>query len=589
MRILNLNTSSVFDIDFKFEGENKLPCPSCSEQRRNKKDPCFSFNVKLGTGFCHHCDSRYVEHKPHEEKEYKKPEWVNFTDLTEREVKWFSNRMISQNTLIKMKVSHKLEYVPQIQKEANCICFPFYQNGILKNIKYRDAQKNFKLESGAELIWYNYDALIGAKEIIITEGEIDALSFIEDGFDNVISVPNGASIGKMDYLDSSIDAFEKIEKIYIAVDVDEKGIKLRDELIRRLGSEKCLICNFSEFKDANEYLCQKGRKSLLNVIKTAKEIEVEGIVNLNAKLPDIESLFKFGMQRGKTIGIEEIDEKISWEYGRLATFTGTPSSGKSEFVDFLVTKLNINYGAKVAYWSPENYPLPYHYSKISEKLTGKRFQNDRMTSDEFWNSYEHIKKNFFWIDPEEPFLDNILNCFKFHVKRNGVNIVVLDPFANLYDELDYSKQGKMITKMSMFARQYNVLFILVAHPKKLQKDQNGHFPIATMYDISGSADFWNKTDYGISLRREQEESDGSFKNFGQISIQKVKYKHLGSQGAVNFKYNYNNGRYETESSNVNTWDNSNWITGKENETPPEIDIFDYSQQPENAFDDECPF
>src|SRR5690606_26157636 len=300
-----------------------------------------------------------------------------------------------------------------------------------------------QVEQRAELIWYNFNALTTYKEIIITEGEIDCLSFIEEGIENVISVPNGASVGKMEYLDNSIELFENIEKVYIAVDVDEKGIKLRDELIRRIGAEKCLICNFSEFKDANEYLCHKGRKSLLEVIKNAKEIEIDGIVRLETKLPDIENLYNHGLQRGSSINEHEFDEFVTWELGRLATFTGTPGSGKSEFVDFLVTKLCLLHDWKVCYWSPENYPIQYHYAKISEKIIGKKFNSSEVSSDDFWSSYEFIRKNFFWIDPEEPYLDEILKCFKFYIKKHGVKICVLDPFTNVYDEIDYKKQGKM--------------------------------------------------------------------------------------------------------------------------------------------------
>lgn len=580
MKILNLHSGKVHEIDFKSKNENRLPCPDCSESRKNKKDPCFAFNAEIGTGFCHHCDSRFVAYKPHENKEFKKPEWINFTSLTDAQVLWFSKRMISQLTLQKMKISHKSEYFPQVQKKNNAICFPFFKSGELVNVKYRDGAKNFKLEQGAELVWYNFDALTNHKEIIIVEGEIDAISFIEDGFENVISVPNGASTGSMEYLDNSIDLFDKLDKVYIAVDVDEKGIKLRDELIRRIGSEKCFICGFSEFKDANEYLCGKGRKSLHNVIKNAKELEVEGSVNLSTKLPDIEDLFKNGLKPGLQINEYHLDKHISFEMGRLAIVTGTPSSGKSEFIDFVCTKLNVLHNLKICYWSPENYPLQYHYSKLAEKIIGKKFDNNRISSDDFWNSYEHIKRNFFWIDPEEPFLDEILKLFRYNIRKNGVNVVVLDPFTNMLDETDYTKQGKMLTKMSMFARQFNILFILIAHPRKLEKDKQGHFPMPSMYDISGSADFWNRADYGISLRREQNELN-AFTNFGQIAIQKVKYKHLGEQGMIEFKYNYNNGRYVFDGANVDNWDNSNWLNNNNN-NQKELPIIN----PESAFDEE---
>ena len=61
-------------------------------------------------------------------------------------------------------------------------------------MKYRGPQKSFKMCSGAQLVWYNFNCITEFDEIIICEGEMDALILIQCGFDNTISVPNGAKI-----------------------------------------------------------------------------------------------------------------------------------------------------------------------------------------------------------------------------------------------------------------------------------------------------------------------------------------------------------------------------------------------------------
>ena len=106
------------------------------------------------------------------------------------------------------------------------------------------------------LYFYNADCLKKAEEIIIVEGEIDALTFIQAGYENTISVPNGA--GNIDFLDTCIDLFADIKKIYIATDQDTRGINLKSELIRRLGPERCYVVSFKDCKDANEYLLKYG-------------------------------------------------------------------------------------------------------------------------------------------------------------------------------------------------------------------------------------------------------------------------------------------------------------------------------------------
>jgi twinkle protein len=567
MKILSLNTKQIFEIDIKSTGENAMPCPECSQDRRKKHAKSFSFNAKKLAGYCNHCEGRFVEHKPFEKINYIKPVFDNsFVDLRPEWLKVFlSKRSISESTLKKMKISEKLIWMPQTQKEEQVVCYPYFKGEEVVNIKYRGNNKSFKLESGAELCWYNYNALNLYKEIIIVEGEIDCLSFIEEGFDNCISVPNGANIGKMEYFDNSIQDLDKIEKFYLCTDNDEKGILLKNEFIRRLGIDKCYVCNLFEYKDANDFLVGKGRGELSSVILNAKIPKVEGAFTADDFSSDLDSLFKNGLQKGKTTGYSFIDDIVSWETKRLAIVTGTPSSGKSEFVDFLTVLLNLRYGWKAAYFTPENFPVTNHIAKLSEKIVGKKFGHENMSYAEYYMSVEYINDNFFWVNPpENAKLDTILEKFKYFIKSKGVKIVVVDPFNTIENEVQYNEQGKLLQKMVKFARANDVLFFLIAHPKKLDKSKSdGTYPMPTMYDIAGSSDFWNMADYGIALRREVDVETKANLNQGLLSIQKVKFKHLGGQGVGKWRYNFINGRYENEGTN---WDNKQWIESDENQT-----------------------
>lgn len=593
VKVICINTQRVHELDIKNQRENLLICPECSHDRKKKNSKCLGYNAEKGIGHCNHCDVRFVEYRPFEnKKQYKKPENVNLTDLTSKALQWFTNRFIGQEAVKKMNVSTSFQYFPQVEKERSCIAFPYYRNGELINVKYRDGEKNFKLESGAELIWYNYDALLNHKEIIIVEGEIDALTWISEGYENVISVPNGANAVNMPYLESSLSDLDKIEKFYIATDIDTKGLELRDELIRRLGAERCLLCSFDQYKDINEYVSNKGHKSSEIVLKNAKDIKVDDVYEAKDFFDDIQNLFNNGLKPGLKVGFRDLDDIITWETKRLAIWTGTPQSGKSELLDFVVSRLNVLYGWKTAYYSPENFPTMIHYAKLHEKLIGKKFDNKHSTADEFYSTLEHIHDNFFWVSPPEDFtVDDILKKFEYLVKKKGVKNCVIDPFnrierSNGADKLDYI--AGVLIKLSNFAKKHDVLIHLVAHPKKLDKDKGGFYPMATMYDISGSADFWNMSDYGISVMRTQDPETKKFLTYGTIATQKVKFKHLGRTDAIGFKYNYNNGRYESEQSIIDDWDYSNWIK-KELALPAVV-----PESPENAFytdedDDDFPF
>ena len=327
MKIKSITSKAVYDMDFTKSGENLGTCPDCSASRKNKKAKCFSFNVAQGVGYCSHCESRFVEFKPFGEQQYHKPVFDDrFVDLREEWVKGFlEKRSIGEHTLKSMKVSEVKAWMPQTQKEETVIAYPYFRDGELINVKYRGANKTFKLESGAELCWYNFDQLSANEEVTVTEGEIDTLSFIEVGIKNVVSVPNGASIGKMEYFDNSIHLLDKIKKFYICVDNDEKGILLRDELIRRLGDDRCYVCNLRQYKDANELLVAEGREALVNVIREAKNAKIEGLVELSDFEAELDDLYENGQQPGLSIGVDFIDRHVTWEVGRLCVASGTPS------------------------------------------------------------------------------------------------------------------------------------------------------------------------------------------------------------------------------------------------------------------------
>lgn len=596
-------------------GKVKTFCPQCHQTRHDKRDKSLSVDLDKGVWNCHYCgwggsvnqsefdDSpegkrKWMEQQPwfnphrlrKQKPVYKLPPEKPVTPVSEKALAWFNGRGISADTLTACKVTEGQEWMPQKNGQANTVQFNYYLNGKLINTKYRTGDKCFKLCSGAQLIPYNIDAIKGEKECIITEGEMDALSFYEVGYHNVVSVPNGAN-ANLDYLDDFIeDYFDDKDTIYIASDTDTKGVELRDELTRRFGAERCRIIEYGEgCKDANEHLQKFGKDSLRKVITNAPEIKLEGVFTVSDFEESLDSLFENGMQKGVTIGHENFDRLCSFETKRLCTVTGIPGSGKSEFIDEIAERLNIRYGWRFAYFSPENAPLAYHASKLIEKFTGKRFKKDTLTYGEYKQVKQHIETDFFFISPKDDYrLDTILERAKFLVRRKGIKALVIDPYNRLEDESDGINETKYISKqldrLTNFAQQNDVLVILMAHPTKQPKNRDGVIEAPTLYDISGSAHFYNKTDFGIVVHRNRVE------NTVEVHVQKVKFRHLGEVGTALFKYNLNNGRYVSYTPNIEpAWDNTNHII--EDIKQKEKDAYEAAQ-----FDwddltprDDCPF
>ncbi len=590
-------------------GNKKVFCPQCRDQRHDKRDKSLSINLSTGEFNCHYCGfSGCVAEKEDWEREqrpwhntapirrakptYKRPAPKPAAPMSDKAIAWFAGRGISEATLLALKISEGSEYMPQKNGQANTVQFNYYHYGELVNTKFRTGDKCFKLVTGAELIPYNIDAIRGTKECIITEGEMDALSFYECGRHDVVSVPNGAN-ANLDYLDDFIEEyFDDKEVIYIASDTDTKGVLLRDELVRRFGAERCRVLEYGDgCKDANEHLMKYGRESLLQCIAAAPEIKIEGVFTVSDFEQSLDALFERGWQKGVTIGHDNFDRLCSFETKRLCIVTGIPGSGKSEFIDEIAERLNMRYGWRFAYFSPENAPLAYHASKLIEKFTGKRFSRDTLTFGAYKQAKEHLEQNFFFISPPDNFkVDNILDKAKYLVRRRGIKVLVIDPYNRLESEQGSRNETQYVSalldKLTNFAQRNDVMIILMAHPTKQPKNKDGVIEAPTLYDISGSANFFNKADFGIVVHRNRME------NTVEVHVQKVKFRHLGEVGTALFKYNINNGRYSPYTAGIEpVWDNDNHIQAEINRQQREAEEaarFDWDDLTPDDGED-CPF
>ncbi len=527
----------------KIKGSGKTLCPKCSHTRKKKMDPCLSVNLKEGLWFCHNCEWKgSIKTQEVVEKKYFKPEWKNVTDLPEKTVKWFSARGISQQTLIQAKITTGEEWMPQINAKEKTIQFPYFQDGELINIKYRGAKKSFKMVKDAKLIFCNIDSIKDSDYAIITEGEMDMLSYMEIGEKPVISVPNGASKGgQLEYLDNTIECFKKLKTIFLALDDDEPGRALRDELARRLGYHRCRKVTFKGFKDANELL-QSDPTLLQETIEEAVEYPVEGIYTASDIWEGVLALRRDGLKPGCGTTILQLNELITFDPGYVTVITGIPNHGKSEFLDQVVIDLNLLHEWKVGVFSPENYPLELHFSKIASKITGKHFNS--LDEKEMDKVKDYFDDNFFFIMPEEDLtLESILDKAKHLVEKHGIKTLVIDAWNKLEHKFNGNETqyvSKQLDVMDLFCRINKVHLFLVAHPTKIKKDKDGNFEIPTLYDISGSANFYNKPANGISVYR-RFFADGD--SHTEIYVQKIKFKHWGKQGSTTLRYDTISGRY----------------------------------------------
>jgi len=522
-------------------GKKQGTCPLCSHDRKpeNKKQKCASYDWERGLGTCHNCNSSFQLHtyqrKGASDKEYTRPEPYVENLLKSKATEWFEARGISQKTLTDLRVGEGPEYMPQTGKQENTIQFNYIIGDQLINVKYRDGRKNFKLYKGAEKVFYNINSIVGYDSCIITEGEMDVLALHEAGITNVISVPNGATLhhNNLDYLDNCIDYFEDKQKIILAVDTDEPGLALRRELVRRLGAEVCFLVDFKDCKDANEYLTTYGKEKLQDCIKKARAYPLENVTTFKDIEGDVTDFVKNGFKPGFQVGLPNFDRIFSTYTGQFITVTGIPSSGKSDFVDQMVVGYNGNYNWKTAFASPENAPNYLHAHKLMRKVWGDMPRRDDIGGAKWNEVADHVNDNFFFIDMEKYTLESVLRKGAELVKRKGIKCLVIDPFNKVRDKNASSIDVNIytmeyLTKIETFAKKYDVLVFIVAHPTKMYKNSDGKIEEPTMYNIKGGGEWYDASYHGLLVHR-----DYDAKNT-KVKVLKVKFQNLGENGAEAF-------------------------------------------------------
>lgn len=540
---------SKYGIDTKgIRDSGKTLCPKCSHERKNKTDKCLSVNVIDGLFNCHNCGfagCAKVFDKP--KKEYTKPV-PRLTKISDDYIKWFEDkRGITNNTLLRFGITESTEWMAKAQKEIRVLCFNYIKDGELVNIKFRGANKDFKLSKDSELVFYNLDAIKGETEAVICEGEIDCMALYDAGIYNAVSVPNGASKGnqRLEYLDNCWEYFEGKEKIYLFTDGDEAGMSLRDELARRLGKERCYKVSYPEgCKDSNEVLLKYGKEGLLRIKENATQWPVEGVVLMDEMFDTVLDYYKNGYPVGDKCGIVGFDDLLSFSAGQLTVVTGIPGSGKDEFFNWVMACLAKNCGWKFGIWNFEE-PKEVHVTKLIEKFTDKAFafrsnREHRINDAEFDYGIAMVDRHFVHVDTDtvDVTMTPICDKIKELVKRYGINGVMINPWnwlehkrRNGITETEYVSEA--LSELLLTLKRTGVHCFLIAHPTKIQKDdKTGKYKVPTLYNINGSANFFNKTHNGVTVYR-----DFSPGGLVTVYVQKVKQSWDGHIGMASFNFN----------------------------------------------------
>lgn len=582
----------------KTNGKEYHTCPQCSHTRKKNRLKCVVVNHDTGWANCFHtsCGQIYklgtskgeysqkdFTPAPHTfgEKVYEKPKMpLPSEENIEKFYKYFAERGISKETLQAMQVSYVSMFMQgnthtengkthttkdEVQKVT---MFPYFRNNELINAKYRSATKAFRLEKGCELILYNFDVLYtDIKTLIITEGEIDCLSFLECGITNVVSVPNGASEKpNLSYIDNAIELLNEIDTFIIATDNDKAGELLADALTRKLGREKCKRVLYPEgCKDTNEVLIKYGKEAVNSIIEKSIELQITGVLSSEIIIKETLDLYDNGYPKTYPINISSFNELFTFNLGEVTIITGEANAGKTTLINEILQRLNYYHGLKCGILSWEQQPVGGHMSRLLLRKYGKTFfaPNEfqsikglvQMSRDEAKEGAKYYTENFKFFDCRgiSYTVDDICNIAKDLVKKYGIHILYIDPFTHIdrtkkpsgMSETDYISY--IMVTLSNLAKELKLHIILVAHPTKSRTldfqyiDLNGAERTAYFAgknDINGSVHFENTADNILAIARHPVSSTCI------VFTQKVRYQDfVGSIGKCELLFKRETGRY----------------------------------------------
>lgn len=542
----------------------RVACPECSTERKkyNMKDLAIHTKSDGWTYYCHHCQaSGFVPFKSNNFKPIPRMENTVIPLRKFEEIKlqpqhytFLKSRGISEQTADDMKLFPAEKYFQRLNKKTDAIGFPYFKNGKFISAKYRSIEsKDFTQDTGGSQDFFGIDNVDPTKPVVIVEGEIDALTLMECGIENVLSVPSGAPIkvsdGKVDasedkrfsFVWNAFDVLDKVPYVTIATDTDTAGQALAEELARRIGKDKCRIATFG-FKDLNEAFLAEGADLVKRIIQDAEPYPVAGLSSASKFSERLNDLWGKGTGKGVSTGYSNVDEIYTIAQGQLSIVTGYPSCGKSNFVDQLMVNLAKAHDWKFALCSFENQP-EIHISRLMEIYKEKRFfdGSNRMTEDEKNEAFEWVESHFMFMDSEgaEPStIDSILERAKVAVARTGIRGLVIDPYnyiENKGGQAEHEFISSMLTRMQAFAKAYGVHVWFVAHPSKITRS-GMDLPRPDGMAISGSMAWWAKADCGITVHRTKT-------NDVEIAVWKCRFRWVGTQGETSLGYNKTTGTY----------------------------------------------
>lgn len=395
------------------------------------------------------------------------------------------------------------------EKDRTIVFRSFLPNGDLAFVKYlgvdrsTEGKKITRVEADCEPALFGWQAIPeNAREVTITEGEIDAVTMWDYGFP-ALSVPfGGGKGGKQAWIECEYDRLSQFETIYLALDMDAEGNLAADEIANRIGRHRCRRVSLPR-KDTNE--CRKAgitQSEIQKCFDGSASLDPPELRRAGEFRDQVVNLFwpAGGTEVGYRLPFAKVWDKVVFRPGELSVWTGATTMGKSQILSHASVGFG-DQGARVCIASLEMSP-----SQLVKRMVKQAGNVDRPT-------IEFIDRIVGWLDEwvwvfavqgKSP-VSRMLEIFEYSRARYGCDVFIVDSLMRLgVGSEDYEGQEKAVYDIVNWTVQKNVHTHLVAHARKADRQAAG---VPDTEDVKGASEIGSNAFNIFSIWRNKKLED----------------------------------------------------------------------------------
>lgn len=389
------------------------------------------------------------------------------------------------------KISKSAIAAYKIAEDGRVMIFPLLlPDGTLANIKHRSIDREVGrqpktwAESGCEPILFGWQAIPdNLREIVLTEGELDALSMYDFGFP-ALSVPFGGGRGeKQQWIESDFDRLLRFETIYLALDMDPEGEAASQEIASRLGRHRCKRIKLPH-KDTNA--CAVAGISSLEMKKLidgAEGLDPPELRRAGDYTQAVMDLFwpKDGITPGYKLPFEKLKDRVAFRAAEVTIWTGATGAGKSQLLSHVCVGFG-EQGARICIASLEMIP-----KQMLRRMVKQVGNTDRPTE-------AYIRAIMSWLNERvwvstivgKSQVSRLLEIFEYARCKYDCDVFIIDSLMRLgVGSEDYEGQERAIFEIVNWTVSNGVHCHLVAHARKSDRNSSG---IAESEDVKGASE-----------------------------------------------------------------------------------------------------